>query len=188
MTVNEIFTHLTSHMVEGMMYHEQMANYYDFLNLKGYKRCHEYHYLMETLNHRKIQRYYINHYQKLIEDGEIRNPNGIPSNWYRHVRQDVDGTTKKNSVKAGIESWVSWEKHTKDLYSELYIELVNLGEISSASELECLICDVDEELKYASRKHLDLMSVDYNISDIILEQDRIHDKYKTKIHDFRLNF
>lgn len=59
MTVEEIFSKISAHMIEGMMFHEQMCNYYDFLGLHGYKRCHEYHYLCETIEHRKLERFYI---------------------------------------------------------------------------------------------------------------------------------
>ena len=45
MTIKEIYAQIAEHMIKGMMIHEQLANYYDFLGLKGYKRCHEYHYM-----------------------------------------------------------------------------------------------------------------------------------------------
>ena len=48
MTVEEIFSKISQRMIGGLMFHEQMSNYYDFLNLRGYKKCHEYHYLEET--------------------------------------------------------------------------------------------------------------------------------------------
>ena len=46
MTREEIFTSLLNHMVKGLMVHDQMANYYDFLGLEEYKDCHEKHYLI----------------------------------------------------------------------------------------------------------------------------------------------
>ena len=51
MVIEEIFAKLKNHMLEGMVFHDQMSRYYDFLNLKGYKRCHEYHYFEETLGY-----------------------------------------------------------------------------------------------------------------------------------------
>ena len=44
MTIEEIFGRISQHMIRGMMTHDQLASYYDFLGLRGYKRCHEYHY------------------------------------------------------------------------------------------------------------------------------------------------
>ena len=47
MTCEEIFTNLAEHQIKGMMVHEQLANYYDFLGLPGYRNCHEYHFMKE---------------------------------------------------------------------------------------------------------------------------------------------
>ena len=44
MTLEEIFSELAAHAIEGMMIHDQMITYYCFLSLKGYAKCHEYHY------------------------------------------------------------------------------------------------------------------------------------------------
>ena len=56
MTIAEIYAKINEHMINGLMLHDQLANYYDFLGLEGYKRCHEYHYFKENIsNGRKYQ-------------------------------------------------------------------------------------------------------------------------------------
>ena len=50
MTVEEIFGKIVQHQIKGLMIHEQLSNYYDFLGLSGYKRFHECHYYEENLN------------------------------------------------------------------------------------------------------------------------------------------
>ena len=181
MTVDEIFSKLSGHMIKGLMIHDQMSDYYDFLSLRGYKRCHEYHYKKEMCGYRKLHRYFINHYGKLIEEERIEDPEAIPSSWYRYTRKEVDANTKRSAVRAGIDKWVSWEKETKDLYQMAYRELMAINEEAAALLIEEFIRDVDCELKYAERKSLDLESVDYNLAYIIGEQTRLHDKYKRKM-------
>ena len=181
-TVEEIFKTLSSHMIKGIMIHEQMADYYDFLNLHGYKRCHEYHSKCEMKAMRKLHRYFINHYNKLIEEEIIENPDVIPSSWYRYTRQEVDTNTKRNAVKAGIEKYVAWEKETKELYENMYNELLDMGEVAAAHKLSCYIHDVDCELKWAQRRHIDLLASDYSISHILGEQKYLHDWYKKRMH------
>lgn len=183
MTVDEIYSELSAHMVKGLMAHEQLANYYDFLGLKGYKRCHEYHYLDETCNYRRLCRYFINHHSKLIPEREIENPDIIPSSWYRYTRQNVDNTTKVNAVRNGVTLWVDWETETKELYERMYTELINIGEVASALKLKEFICDVDKELKEAERKQLDLRAVDFSLEYIIQTQHDIHKKYKEKMKE-----
>lgn len=186
MVVEEIFAKLKNHMIEGMVFHDQMAQYYDFLSLKGYKRCHEYHYFTETLGYRKLCRYFMNHYHMFIPWEEMDNPRAIPDSWYRYTRQEVDTGTKKSAVKSGIEKWVKWEKDTKNLYQEMYQELVGIGEIAAAQKIMCYICDVDCELKHVERKHLDLESIGYDLPTIVMRQHEIHDMYKEKLEHLDL--
>lgn len=183
MKIEEIYSELSSHMIKGIMFHEQMADYYDFLNLHGYKRCHEYHMFDEMCGMRKLHRYFINHYNMLIPENKVGDPDAIPKTWYQHMRNDVDISTKRNAVRTGIEKWVKWETETKDLYQRMYKELMDLGEVAAANKLACWVVDVDKELKYATRKYIMLMSVDFSLDYICMEQDDLHSKYKQKIND-----
>lgn len=182
MTVDEIYSEIAAHMIKGMMMHEQMANYYDFLGLKGYKCCHEFHYLTETCSYRALCRYFINHHNKLIPEKRIENPKIIPDIWYKHTRFDVDPGTKRNSVKIGLTKWVEWERDTKKLYEQMYANLLELGEVASAIKIKELICDVDQELKKAERYLLNKETIGYDLVEIISEQQSEHVKYTRKIN------
>ena len=181
MTTDEIFSELSAHMIKGMMIHDQMANYYDFLSLRGYKRCHEYHFKKETCGYRRINRYYINHFGRLIAEKKVEDPEAIPSSWYRYSRKEVDANTKRSAVRTAIEKWVVWEKETKTLYQSAVKDLRDNGDEAAALFIEEYVKDVDCELKYAERKALDLDAVDYSLAYIIGEQTHIHDKYKRKM-------
>ena len=180
MELKEIYSGLSEHMIQGMMLHDQLANYYDFLGLKGYKRCHEYHFLAETLNYRSLNRYFINHHNMLIPETRFDNESVIPESWYNHVRSDVDMATKKNAVKTGLTKWVEWERKTKDYYQQMYIELLDMGEVASACKIKCFVKDVDKELKKAERYWLNKEAIGYDMSVIIEEQERKHKKYQKK--------
>lgn len=78
MTVEEIFSDLTAHMVKGLMVHDQMMHYYLFLDLKGYAKCHEYHYYCENKNYDKTIWHYSKYHKKLIKSQKINNPDLIP--------------------------------------------------------------------------------------------------------------
>ena len=181
MTVEEIFKELSKHMIRGVMFHSQQADYYDFLNLHGYKRMSEYHLFCEMKLLRKLHRYYLNHFNKLIEEDRVEDPELIPTSWYRYARQDVDINTKRSAVRTGMESWVDWEEQTKELYERMYRELMDLGEVAAAEKISYFLHKVDKELKHAQRKHLTLKVMDYSMDFIVFEQDALHDKYKCKM-------
>lgn len=183
MTIEEIYSSLASHMILGMMTHQHLANYYDFLGLKGYKRCHEYHYLKQTCAYRKLCRYYINHFNRLIPQSIIEPPNIIPASWFIYTRFDVDPQTKQKAVKNGLEAWVNWERQTKYLYENMYIEAMNIGQVAAALKIKGLVCDVDKELKEAERYHLNKKALNYDLYDIISDQECKHQKYKKKTQE-----
>lgn len=181
MEVSEIYTKLSTHMIKGIMIHDQMANYYDFLGLEGYKRCHEYHMFKEMCNYRSLNRYFINHHNMLIPEEQFENPDVIPESWYKYERQDVDASTKKNAVMSGLDKWVDWERDTKELYEDMYKELCEIGEVASAMKVKEFIEDVDYELKKAERYQLNKKATGYDMVSIIEEQTRKHNKYKKKM-------
>lgn len=180
MTCDEIFSEMSTHMVKGIMFHAQLADYFDFLGLKGYKRLHEYHFLDETINFRKLNRYYINTQSRLIAEKNVENPHAIPDSWHRYSREDIDTATRRGAIKTAFNSWVEWEKSTLELYENSYSELCKIGEYAPAMFVKEFMCDVECELKCAMRMVLALKSVDYDMSVIIPEQQEIHNKYKGK--------
>ena len=182
MTTNDVFNSLSTHMIKGMMIHEQLANYYQFLGLHGYKRCHDYHFIHESKCFRKLNRYFIDHQYALIKENSIEDPKIIPDSWFQHETTDLDENDITEGVKSGIQKWVMWEKETKLLYSNMYLELVRNGCVSGAEFVsKHLLKDVDHELKKASREWIKLTSANFDILFILGEQKSIHDKYKKKM-------
>lgn len=186
MTVEEIFSQLAAHMIKGLMIHSQMSDYFGFLGLKGYQECHKYHYFEENANYRAINKYYLYHYNKLIPETRIDNPNIIPDSWYRYTRQDVNSTTRKNAIENGFNEWINWEKDTKKLYEQMYNELLSIGEVCAAYQIGKCIDDVDNELAYAEQKVLELKSIDYDIGIIIEEQKQVEKECKKKLKEIEL--
>ena len=102
-TVEDIFAEIAAHMIKGLMIHDQMADYYCILNLKGYAKCHEYHYWEESKNYLYLKHYYFKHHSKLLKEVAIENPKMVPASWFNYTKEDVDVNTKRNAVKTGLE-------------------------------------------------------------------------------------
>lgn len=181
MTVEEIFSIISTHMAKGLRVHNQLANAFGFLNLRGYRKCHEYHYFEETYNYRRLNDFYLDNYNKIILENEAEEVNIVPSKWYKYFKEDVDANTKRAAIKDLTKIWVDWEKETKTLLEKQYKELYELGEICGMLEVASLIQDVSEELKIAHEAQIDLDSIGYDISLIVDEQSALYKKYKNKI-------
>lgn len=178
MAYSEVFSELSAHFIKGMMVHDQLAQYYDFLSLRGYKRYHEYQFKHDSCAYRKINRFYINHYNKLITEKPVNDPNIIPESWYRYSREDVDAETKRVAIKNGITEWIKWETATLVKLQQSQLDLYDDGEVASAMFINKFIKDVECELKCAKRMYLDLSAVDFDMCYILDKQTGIHDKYK----------
>lgn len=172
MTREEIFTELLNHMVKGLMIHDQMANYYDFLGLEEYKDCHEKHYFKENKSYRKLYHYYIARYNRLIPDFRFDNPNIIPSSWLGYSRQDVDMKTRQQAIEDGLNKWIKWEGSTLTLYQKMYQELMALGDVAGAAEVLKLVKDVEKELQQAEQYQLYKKAMNYDMPTIVQEQQR----------------
>lgn len=178
MEVHEVFKLLAEHMLKGTMLHQELANYYDFLGLSGYKRCHEYHFLKEMLDYRKLQRYYINHFNKLIPESVPKPEEVIPSTWFSVERGQVDAATRQAAIKSGLEKWVKWQRDTKKYYQDMYAALMDENQVAAALFIQELIEDVSCELKKAQRYWLNKKAISYSMDVIISEQKEYHEKYK----------
>ena len=178
MTIEEIFNKIASHMVEGIMIHDEMANAYDFLGLFGFAKLHDCQHLEETCAYRKLAHYYSTHYHKLLKiDTQVRQTI-IPESWYKYTTMAVDVNTKRSAVKDMMGKWVKWEQDTKKLYQEMRQELCALGEVAAALEIDCFIKDVDDELVHAEKKFIKLETIGYDIGTIISWQQHMYKKYK----------
>ena len=156
MEVSEIFAKLKAHMLEGLVFHDEMVRYYKFIHCDDYAKMHKEHYDDETCGYQKLGDYYIRHYNTLIPIEPMERPDVIPESWYRYTRQEVDSQTRSNAKRVGIKKWVEWERATKQLYQTMWGELTGLGEIASACMLEHYIRAVDDELECAEEKLMSL--------------------------------
>ena len=94
MTVEEIFTELSAHMIQGLMLNKYACN-------------HECHYREESESYLRLKQHYFRYHNKLIKDKEIDTDlEVIPRSWYNYERKDVDINTKRNAVKEGYEKWI----------------------------------------------------------------------------------
>ena len=163
MTTAEIFSQLASHMVKGLMVHEQLANYYDFLGLEYFRREQEEHFIEESRNYRELCHFYSSHFNKLIGMEKVENPKIVPESWFKYTRFDVDPSTKRNGIENGFKEWKNWETTVLGLLERSYKELFNISEVSASLYVQKMIDRVEAELQEIDRMILTLKAVDYDL-------------------------
>lgn len=66
-----LYSELIERMKMGVEMHENLADYYGFLNLPGYQKCHEYHMLCELLAYRKAKHEYMKEFHQLVPPAQM---------------------------------------------------------------------------------------------------------------------
>lgn len=145
------------------MFHDQMSRYYGFLSLEGESEAHRGRYADESKGYQKLNKYYMEHYGKLIQPARSPDPKKIPENWYRYKRDEVDVSTKRLAIQTGIEGWIAWEKDTKELYERSAKDLFDQGHLASYKFIMEYVKDVDEELAKAEEQRLWYQSTGYDM-------------------------
>lgn len=181
MTIEEIFSLLAEHLIEGVMFHSQLSEYFYFLGLNGYGKMQEYHFFEENLSYKELLDYYITHHNKLVIERAYKNPKVIPESWYQFERANIDNDLRKTAILSGFERWINWEKETKNFYSLYYKKLLELGAVAAAIQLAIYIEDVDKELADAEKDYLYLKSMDCDLPTVISIQDKLYKDYTKKL-------
>ena len=204
-----LYSELMNRMKQGVEMHEQLADYYGFLNLPGYQKCHEYQMLCELLTYRKAKDTYMKEYNQLVQpfsmmynltnmgnNSNMNNNNGmngnynyanvIPQNWYKYTRYDVDASTKRNAVRDGFKKWIEYEKETKQFLTDMVKKLEQADDRESARKLDYLIDHVEKEIETAEEKMMALENSGYDMNYILQQQDHLKAKYADKIRKLNM--
>ena len=171
LTIEEIFNKLSAHALEGIMLHNDFANYFAFVGLHGYEAMQSERFMDESESYSKLQKFYINTYSKILKQQPLQYESFIPTNIYGRSSQDVAANMVRQCVKSVAEKWVAWETETKELYEEMYIELMNHSEVQTALFISSIISDVTNELNFAKVFLANTQMSNYDIVYILEEQN-----------------
>jgi hypothetical protein len=180
MTCEEVYEEIDKLQKTAMSFHKNMADYFDFLGLMGFKRVHEYHYLKECIQNRRIERYYINHHNELLGEDEVKEEDIIPNDWYKYTRFDVTSSIKQKAIKSALDDYRNLVKNMKEKYSEYVNDLYEMNEVADANLISKLVEYKDRELKCVDRMMIKLNGTDYDMIYIAMIQPKLHKKYKKK--------
>lgn len=182
-TLEQVYLAIDERMCKAICFHEQLADYFCFLGLQGYKRMLEYQYMMECAEKRKLHRRYIDHHHKILPARQVQTPVFVPKDWNRYTTQDIDDNVMPRFVRAAMKQYHEWEEETKELYQEQCDILMQANMVSDCEYVKELIVDVEKELKRIARIMESLNGTGYDVTMIHGMQDKLHQKYKQKYND-----
>lgn len=178
MAHQQVYTLLLERHVQGMMAHSQLADYYSFLGLQGFKRMHERLFKCNAKVYRKMSRFYVAEFYTLPEAGAVESINVVPGVWQGVKRTSVTSDAKRKAVRDCIGIWSDWEAGTHTLLSQAYRELLEDGDVAAAMELGREIDRQDKETRRAYSLRCKLESTDYDMGHVMEVDRMLHCKWK----------
>lgn len=160
--VKKIYEDVGSHFLKGIMFHEELIDYFLLLGLEDYSKIQKEHYLDEVKKYTKFKSYYIRHHGVLLKQ-EAKKEEIIPSSWYNYEREEFDIATKQKALKNALSLWKNWEQETKTLLENAYIDLMNLGQVMDATFILKFLKNTDKELCEVESIYLTKKSQDFTL-------------------------
>jgi hypothetical protein len=182
MTAKEIFSEINRRQIIAQMFHREMAIYFSFLGLQGFKRQQEYRYRCEASENVNMLFWIIDHHNMLIETADIPSVSIIPKEWLTVSRLNVGQNTKTTSAKSAFDSWREWEEETLHLYEQYAKMLMESGDMEDCCKVNQLMKNTGCELKRLERQIEEYQLVGYDPVYLAEIQKKMHDKYKKKMH------
>ena len=179
----DIYSRLSEHMCKGLAFHEQLADYFCFLGLQGFKRMADYQYMCECAEKRKVHKHYIDAHHRIIPVKQTEVPEFIPRDWVRYTTRDIDDNVVPRFVRMGLTAWEEWEEETKALCEELANMAMSYNMVTDYEYLKSMAVDVEKELKKVERIMESMNGTGYDVNAIHSMQDKLHEKYKTKYNE-----
>ena len=95
--IQQLYSSLMDRMRQGTEMHEKLADYYNFLNLPGYQKCHEYHMLCELLAYQKAKDDYMKEYGQLVQPNYNNNGYNMMNSQNSQNTQNMANMANNNS-------------------------------------------------------------------------------------------
>lgn len=179
----DVYCAISEHMAKAISFHEQLADYFCFLGLHGYKKMLEYQYMDECEAKRHLHKRYIDQHHKIIIPKEVHAPMLIPKDWSKYKTTDIDDSLIPKFVKSALDEYKKWEEQTKEFLKEQCAILMETNMIPDYEYVKEMIVDVEHELKKIRRMTDSLNGTGYDVTMIHGSQDKYYDEYKKKFDD-----
>lgn len=173
MTELERLSHVAGQLLNGIMFHTQMIDLFDFLSLKGFYKWQKHQSAEEMkelgcLKHYVHKKYHM--FLNIVDSGEQEEV--IPESWKTHSALEATQTDIITTIKSTLDTYIEYEKKAKAKYHEW----------AEGSEEAEWICKLEksacEEIQKIEKLKLTLQQTNYNPVHIQMLQDKYCEKYK----------
>lgn len=174
----ELLSKISDNYLLACCVHREMADVCWFSYMPGYAMLHEYQFLSESIMQRKIKRYITSTYHMYLPDKVPKSANVADPLIGGKNRKALKMEDSWKTIKELFRVYQEWEESALREYQRVARELVSSGDISSFNFVGEIIKEVKEELVFVTDKIIELNSMDWDMPQIVAEQDTYIERYE----------
>lgn len=148
-------------MLDGVMFHGEQTDVFEFLNYKGFAKIHRDRTYEEYKAFREMRDFLISSTNTVEKIPYSDRKNTIPDIFYSATKMQVKPQERKRYTKDSFDKYVAWENYALEKYKSIYSDLISAGDIATANKVGQLISDTSEELSDLNRLYIELENTEY---------------------------
>lgn len=161
MKCQEIMLKVIKRQNEGFMFHDRMADYYQFLHLDSLRDLHEHQAEEELECLRWLKNEYMDEFCQ-VPFYHAEYPMVIPEDWKSKTSAEITKGAIKTLAKESLSEYLEWEKETLTMYKTCAKELSENMNFHSLKLVKEEICGVEEEIMNIQHLIIEAQSHDYD--------------------------
>lgn len=151
-------------LLEGVMFHSDMADSFQFLGLEGFAQWQSQQMENELKELNCLKNYAITHYHMLLDLREAKQEKQIiPTKWYTQSALNVEAVDIVNNLKELLTCYISWEQ---EVIETIQNQLGNKDDEIVKEMLQSAECELEKVITLRQRMQI----TNYNLVYIQLLQ------------------
>lgn len=176
--VKKIMQEVYDRQSEGIDFHGQMADHFEYLNLPGFAYWQKEMRKEEMENNGRTQKRFISRRRMLLDPPNRRYAyDAAPQVWYGHSNMELNSEEIPSHVKKGLHNCLQWEEETYEIYKKKAKELLECEAYEEYMEVKELMSHVMGEIEALKDLIMELESVRYDMKHIKKMQERFKKEY-----------
>ena len=161
MDCKEAMLSVIRRQVEGVMYHNEMVDYYTFLNLNVLKTVHKKQTKEELSNLQKTKSNFIKIFG-ILPVYTATDPKVIPTDWEMKTTKDIDELSLRLLIESSLNDYLDWEEQTCEVYKNAACILKDNLHFLLYRKVCSLVEEVENEKQEVKNLIAEATTYDYN--------------------------
>lgn len=176
--VKQIMQEVYDRQSEGIDFHGQMADHFEYLHLPGFATWQKEMRKKEMENNGRTQKRFISRRRMMLDPPNRRYQfDATPQVWYGNSNMNLSPDEIPSHVKKGLHNCLKWEEESYQIYKEKAKELLECEAYDEYMEVKELMTHVLGEIDGLKDLISELESVRYDTKHIKKMQDRFKQEY-----------